>query len=251
MQKNNTDQKQYDKWWTDFVSTNIEDPGTAYRANLIIKKINKLDVKNIADVGCGSGELLRKIMVHTKDKRLTGYDVSQKIIEINRKKYPNVDFSCLNLNEDSTNENKFDLVICCEVIEHLRNWKKSIKTLSELPKKGGYVIITTQSGKIYNHHKALDHLRHFKKEEIEKELRNNGVKIIESYYSGWPYMNLKNLLAHFFFKNIENSLLKSEKQGPLNKFAFKTFSFLYSISSMSHGPQIFILGKKYQWLSAF
>ena len=244
MQKNNTDQIQYDKWWTDFVSTNIEEPGTAYRANLIIQKIKDLDAQNIADAGCGSGQLIKKIIANTENKQLTGYDVSQKIIEINRKKFPGVTFFCLNLNENNSSENTFDMIICCEVIEHLRNWQKAIKTLSGLVKNNGHIIITTQSGKIYNNHKALAHLKHFRKEEIENELKLNNISIAESRNLGWPYMNLKNILAHFFYKNIENSLLKSPKQNMLNKFAFKFFGFLYNISSRSHGPQIFILGKK-------
>lgn len=244
MQKNKYDQEQYDKWWTDFVSTNIEDPGTSYRTNFIVNKIKHLGVKNIVDAGCGSGELIRKIIKNTADLKLTGFDVSPKIIDINKSKFANVDFFCLNLNEESHIDKKFDMVICCEVIEHLRNWKISIKNLANLVSKDGYIIITTQSGKMYNHHIALEHLRHFKKEEIENELKIHGIQILESHYSGLPFMNLKNILAHFFYKNIENSLLKSTKQSNFNKLIFKIFKLLYAISSKKYGPQIFILGKR-------
>jgi 2-polyprenyl-3-methyl-5-hydroxy-6-metoxy-1,4-benzoquinol methylase len=244
MRRSNDDEVQYDKWWTDFVSTNIEDPGTAYRADFILKIIKNLGVKNIADVGCGSGQLIKKISKNIQGLNLTGFDVSQKIIDINKNNYKDAEFFCLNLNDDVIIDRKFDMVICCEVIEHLRNWEKSIETLSKLALPGGYVLITTQSGKIHKHHEALGHLKHFNKKEIEEQLKKNGMKIIESSYAGWPFMNLKNILAHIFIKNIKKNMLSSQEQGVLNRFIFKIFGFLYKISSKKFGPQIFVLSKK-------
>jgi 2-polyprenyl-3-methyl-5-hydroxy-6-metoxy-1,4-benzoquinol methylase len=245
MQKNNNDQAQYDKWWTDFISANVDDPGTALRADLVIKQIKTSRVTNVLDAGCGSAELIRKILNKTENVAVSGLDVSQKIIEMNKKRYGNANFFCLNLNDENPAiPRTFDMVVCCEVIEHLRNWQNAVTTLSKLVAKDGYIIVTTQSGKIYRHHKTLGHLKHFRKEEIEKELTNNGMCIMESHYSGFPFMNLKNILAHIFYKKIEKNLLKSEKQSGLNKVAFKIFGFLYAISSKKHGPQIFILARK-------
>ncbi|HBA45334.1 TPA: hypothetical protein DEG21_01645 [Patescibacteria group bacterium] len=39
--------------------------------------------------------------------------------------------------------NKFDLVICSEVIEHIENWQNVIKNLCKL--SDVYIILTTQS----------------------------------------------------------------------------------------------------------
>jgi len=240
----NKDRRQYDKWWSDFLTANIDDPGTIYRTNLIIKKINNLGVSNIVDAGCGSGELIRNILSKTKGLKLSGFDVSEHIIERNKKIYEEVDFFCLNLNENVSHPKKFDLVVCCEVIEHLENWEKAIATLCALCRNDGYVILTTQAGKIYKHHQKLGHFKHFKKEEIEKELESNGLRIIESMYLGWPFMNLKNILADTFYKKVENSILKPGRQSSINKMAFKIFKVLYRISSKKRGPQIFILAKK-------
>lgn len=242
-QKN--DQEQYDGWWNNFLSLNIEDPGTTYRTNLVTNEIKSLEAKTIVDAGCGSAELIRKILNNIEGVTLSGFDVSQKIIDINKEKYPNVDFFTLNLNEESSYEKKFGVVICCEVIEHLRNWQKAIGNLAKLVENNGYLLITTQAGKMYKHHKVLDHLKHFKREEIEEELKKHGLKIVKSHYSGWPFMNLKNILLSVFFKDIQNSfLLTVKKQSMANKIIFRIFKHLYNISSKKKGPQIFILAKK-------
>jgi|GEM_PF-2029524 len=239
------DQEQYDGWWNNFLSLNIEDPGTTYRTNLVISEIKSLGVNNIVDGGCGSAELIKKILQNVDEAKLSGFDVSEKIIDINKEKYPGVDFFTLNLNEESSHEKKFGMVICCEVIEHLRNWQKAIDNLSKLVENNGYLLITTQAGKMYKHHKALDHLKHFKKEEIEDELKKNGLKIVKSSYSGWPFMNLKNILLSIFFKDIKNSsMLTAKKQGTVNKMIFRVFKHLYAMSSRKKGPQIFILAKR-------
>ena len=90
MQKNKKDQLQYDEWWSNFTSANIDDPGTIYRVNRIIKKIKSLKVKDVVDAGCGSGELLKKIWKKTNGLKLSGFDVSQKIIERNKNLYSEI-----------------------------------------------------------------------------------------------------------------------------------------------------------------
>jgi len=239
-----SDQAIYDKWWGEFLSLNIEEPGTAYRTNLILKTIKDLDEKDIVDVGCGSGELMRKISKNIHGVSLTGLDVSAVIIERDKRELPEADFFTINLNEASTPDKRFRVVVCSEVIEHVKNWENAVEILADLTEKGGYVIITTQAGKKHKHHRELGHLKHFKKEEIEDLFRKKGMIIVKSDYSGWPFMNLKNYLVSIFYKSIESSLFRSKKQSTLNKISFRIFGFLYAISSKKHGPQIFILAKK-------
>ena len=244
--RKNSNQLQYNKWWSDFTTSNAEDPGTLYRANLIINQIKKLNVETIVDCGCGPGELIKKVFSEKQlgNLRISGCDVADKVIESNKKAFPNLDFFTLDLNEETKIHKNFDLAICSEVIEHLKNWKVAIYNLNQLVKGDGYLILTTQSGKRYKHHLALGHIRHFTIEEIGSELNKNGFEIIEGHYCGWPFMDLKNILSDNFFSRIEKSLLKAKKQNLSNRLVFKIFGFLYSVSSNKKGPQIFILAKK-------
>ncbi len=240
-------ERQYDKWWDDFKTANLDEPGTAYRVELVEKAIKKIDPKNLLDTGCGSAEFLKKIAAKSKFKKisLAGFDVSKKIIERNKKKYKDVFFFCSDLNAQLIeSEKKYDLVISTEVIEHLTDWKHSLKGIAGMVKSGGSLVITTQAGKIYQHHKDLGHLKHFKKNEITKELVKNNFEIIESRYCGWPFMNLKNILVNIFYGTVEDGMMKAKKQSTMNKIIFKIFGILYKISSKRKGPQIFIIGRK-------
>lgn len=241
--KNDKDQVEYDKWWDDFISTNIDDPGTEYRKNLMISLVKKFKPKSVLDAGCGTAIFLHEIAKTYKGK-LAGCDVSKKVIERNKKLFPEIEFFTINLNKKEDVKGSYDMVLCSEVVEHLSDWKQAIETLAKLTKKGGYLLVTTQSGKRYNHHLELGHLQHFTVEMLADEMKKYDMKLEDGYNAGFPFMNLKNILVNMFFKSMDEGMLRAKQQSWFNKFAFKLFTFLYEVSSRSLGPQLVVLAKK-------
>jgi ubiquinone/menaquinone biosynthesis C-methylase UbiE len=66
---------------------------------------------SVLEVGCGTGELIGEL----KAARKTGIDFSQKMIDIARKQYPEVDFKVMDAEELNIGE-KFDLIIVSNLI---------------------------------------------------------------------------------------------------------------------------------------
>ena len=64
------------------------------------------------DLGCGHGILGRRF------KKYTGIDISDYVIEQNKKKYPELTFYAMDI-KDISNLDNFDLVIAIDVLEHL------------------------------------------------------------------------------------------------------------------------------------
>lgn len=111
----------------------------------IIEEIEKLKIPSdatILDFGCGEGAFSQRL----KDK---GYNVIS--VDIDEKNFKaSTQFVKLDFNSDKEvsffikeNQNKFDLVLSIEVIEHVYNHFKFIETLKELAKPGGYILIST------------------------------------------------------------------------------------------------------------
>ena len=61
-------------------------------------------------------------------------------------------------------DNRFDIVVCAEVFEHIEDWKAAIKRIKEITKPSGYILITTRSIGFPLHEYPADHWRYNKQD---------------------------------------------------------------------------------------
>src|SRR5215217_531686 len=93
----------YDEWWRSFHAINSSEPGTAFRAEWIIRRVKSLKATSVVDCGCGAGLLLKKMRADPELQgiRLAGFDVSEQVIEWNKRAVEGVEFFRLDLNAPS------------------------------------------------------------------------------------------------------------------------------------------------------
>lgn len=92
-------------------------------------------VENILEVGCGEGFLLGRLGESKRYMRLEGIDVSKEVIMRAQTVYPFLKFlvgSVCNLNY---REGEFDLVLACEVLEHIGNADKALSEIRRVTNK--------------------------------------------------------------------------------------------------------------------
>ena len=94
----------------------------------------------ILDAGCGEGQLLLKIFERGY-KNIYGVDITKIAIKQAEKRVK-ANFSLQNLENLNYENEKFDVVICTEVIEHIENYEKVLQELKRILKKNGLLIIT-------------------------------------------------------------------------------------------------------------
>ena len=94
------------------------------------------------DVGCGKGDRTIRIAnyfnVHVK--HIYGLDYNGDFI-IACKRMFNARKIDLEIDDIPYEDNKFDLVICNQVLEHLKNYRKVMDDLIRVTRKGGYIVI--------------------------------------------------------------------------------------------------------------
>ncbi|HFL8824388.1 MAG TPA: bifunctional 2-polyprenyl-6-hydroxyphenol methylase/3-demethylubiquinol 3-O-methyltransferase UbiG [Candidatus Azoamicus sp. OHIO1] len=109
-----------------------------------IKNKTPITNKNIIDLGCGGGILSEKLTLHNGN--VTGIDNSKELILIAKNHSKNKKTQYLNYdieNFSKTNKNKFDIIICMEVIEHIKDPIKLINLCKEILNINGDIFLSS------------------------------------------------------------------------------------------------------------
>lgn len=164
---------------------------------------------HIADLGCGSGEMLRQIGDLTKRKaadiHLEGIDANPHIVDYAREKsldYTNLKYSAINIFSPEFAKRKFDIVTCTLFCHHFED-KGLSDFLRTLQRKVSTAIIindihrhwfayysikwlTAIFSKSYmvKYDARLSVLKAFKRKELEQVLQNAG---ISDYTIKWKW----------------------------------------------------------------
>lgn len=110
-----------------------------------IKVIEPYD--KILEIGCGKGNMTNYLTEQGYD--IIGTDVNKDRIDFAIKKYPNTRFMYMDGENIIYDNNKFDVVLSFDVIEHIPNIKKHFQEVNRILKKDGKYIIVTPN-KIVN-----------------------------------------------------------------------------------------------------
>ena len=193
-------------------------------------KINR-DKKNflknleILDIGCGGG-LISEPMARLGGK-VTGIDASEKNIKIAslHSKKNNLKINYLSKSpEQLKKEEKFDVILNLEVVEHVDNVDLYLKSCKDLLKKNGLMFTATINRTLTSYVKAIlgaeyilrwlpigthDWNKFIKPEELEKKLINknfktNNIKGLEfnPVFNKWKKTD--NLSVNYIISSVKN-----------------------------------------------
>ena len=150
--KDNIDYKEVEKfnllahkWWdktSEFKPLHQINP---LRLNFITSKI-KLSGARVLDVGCGGGILSESLA--KEGAKVTGIDQGANVIKVAKlhMKESNLDIDYKQLNiEDyfKLNKEKFDVITCLEMLEHVPDPSSIIEKCAALLKPGGTIFFST------------------------------------------------------------------------------------------------------------
>ena len=217
---------------------NEDNNGMRYKSDIDIN--NKEDVhvvefeyidenKNVLDVGCACGDF-GVILKKYKNSNVYGIERDKKAIDIAMKtesymEIIHIDLDGLQNDDLLAYKNKFDYIVCGDILEHLQNPMEILSILKMCLNEGGYIIasipnIAHTSIKAnllvddftYTQIGLLDetHIRFFTYKTIADNLANFGFKIcscsftlqhINGYQPNDPYCELSGDIKKFLFED--------------------------------------------------
>jgi ubiquinone/menaquinone biosynthesis C-methylase UbiE len=131
--------------------------------------------QKILDVGGGNGQFLAYLGI----KKATVFDISDSGLDFAKKRF-NFDVVKGDVEKKFPfKDSEFDMVYCCEVLEHLDKPEVTIREIKRTLKDGGEAIISVPNVKPDGSH----HKQWFKKEKLVGLIRSNSLKIVYEYNS--------------------------------------------------------------------
>jgi len=104
---------------------------------------------NVIDIGCGAGDLLTEVKRRRPKAALAGLDYSGQAVERAKRAFPEGDFRQFVIGRELPYESsRFDLVMCCDVLEHLEYPREVAAELVRICKPGGLVAIVVPDGEV-------------------------------------------------------------------------------------------------------
>lgn len=157
-----------------------------------MKTLKPLKPKNILDVGCGEGFTLIKLKHAKIGQNFEGVDNSDDALKIGKKLNPKLNIKKGDIYKLPYEDNSFDLLICTEVLEHLKDPQKAVNELRRVSSK--YVIFSVPNEPFFilanflrgKYLKTLgnhpEHINHWTSNGFKKMLRKNKFKVSSSKF---------------------------------------------------------------------
>ena len=166
-----------------------------YHFNIESNDDNFLDKINILDIGCGGG-LISEPLARLGGS-VTGIDASEKNIKVAKThaKKNNLKIQYLNTSPEKLEvDEKFDVILNLEIVEHVENVNLFLRSCNKLLKKNGIMFTATLNRTLTSYVKAIigaeyilrwlpigthDWNKFIKPEELEKLLSEEKFKTID------------------------------------------------------------------------
>ena len=110
--------------------------------------VASLEPQSVLDVGCGTGHLLRFVveLMSSNPQRVVGIDHSEAGLRRARALLPSATWRVEDIYDLSLDGERFELVLCTEVLEHVHDPERVVRLLRSLCASDGRVVITVPDG---------------------------------------------------------------------------------------------------------
>lgn len=151
---------------------------TVAKQDLVLAALKGEKVRTILEVGCGTGNLLLRL-------RRKGYDVCGMDLTnyVSKKRIPFIKADLEGYRVPARLRHRFDCVLALDVIEHVRNDTGALRTMGQMIKPGGLLIVNVPAHQsLYSSRdRMLGHKRRYSRSELLRKLSSSGYHVKRSF----------------------------------------------------------------------
>lgn len=209
-------------------------PFSRHYRRIILSLVESLEFSNVLDIGCGEGSLLSDVRALHSNVRVSGIDVSDSALALARRKLPDGEFWNLDITVRSL-EQRFDLVLCSEVLEHLEDDVRALEQIARMT--AGHLIVSTVQGRMRRFEIAIGHVRNYRPGELVEKVEQAGFQTTRVVEWGFPFYSplYRNLL------DLTGGRGTTGEFGPARRVVSSLLYALFSLNSHRRGDEIFVV----------
>lgn len=169
--------KVYDRQWSGVFGEDIWEYGpiSLHCFRIVRNYLAQLTPTSILDVGCGNGSNLKRLSRLYPKSELMGTDVSEKALDQARLRGVRCPLRVLDL-ENQSPEIYAEVVICQNVLEHLRDDERGMMHLARM---GKWAIISVPAGSgLSTWDVESKHFRVYTLDLLTEKLERNGFSVV-------------------------------------------------------------------------
>jgi 2-polyprenyl-3-methyl-5-hydroxy-6-metoxy-1,4-benzoquinol methylase len=142
--------------------------------------------RELAEIGCGHG-LLQRQVEDAYGRSVTGFDLNEFALKQNISRRSKV--CCYDIyQQDAMYRERFDVIFLFDVLEHIADEDRFLKTLLYHLAPGGTVVVNVPAGHwaFSNYDCAAGHVRRYSLETLKNPTCRNNLEVREWSYWGLP-----------------------------------------------------------------
>lgn len=147
----------------------------------ILRELKNKKNKKILDIGCESSPYISECFLSKNEVTIT--DLKKE--SLNKVKNPKFKKIILDLTKpNNLPKNYFNVIICADVIEHIKNQDIAFENLIKLLKPNGLLVFTSPAySKFYGtHDKMIGHYRRYDLKDLKLIAKKHNLKLIRYRY---------------------------------------------------------------------
>lgn len=214
----------YDRLWAErWGDSQRLGPVHRRQREALVKLVARLNPATVLDAGCGAGDNLAALAQAIPHLVLSGTDISQEALTVAARRVPGATFRQLDAQREKLDE-KFDLVLCNQVVEHLVDDMAAFRNLALMAKQ--WVIVATMRGRMRPSELTIGHYRNYSDVELRAKAEYAGLEVLDIWGWGFPFYSP-------LFRTAIEWLPASTPEGKFGVAQRSMASFLYHLYALN------------------
>jgi ubiquinone/menaquinone biosynthesis C-methylase UbiE len=222
------------------------------RRHIIFNLLKTADRNSkMLEVGCSGGPLLQALNV-SGFKNVEGIDISQSAIDLCKSKGIQ-DVFLIDATRTDFEDERFDIVIASDVLEHLQNEESALSEWHRILKPGGKLIVFVPAFAFLwsEHDEANDHYRRYSKSQLIRALEKAHFRIYRSSYWNFSLFfptSLIRILQRILSKNKQTQrdqlIQLNALANTMVLYLVKTENLMLNVLNFPVGVSVFAVARK-------